>query len=71
MVIAKKWGNSVGVILPKEMVEKQDIKVGDDIAINIFKKGNLRDIFGTLKTKMTAQELKDFAREGWKKKKIM
>ena len=28
-------------------------------------KTDLRSVFGTLKTKKSAQELKDFAREGW------
>jgi len=70
MVIAKKWGSSIGIIVPKEIVEKQGIKAGDDIVVNIFKKGDLSDIFGKLKTKMTGQEFKDMAREGWKKDKV-
>ncbi len=30
-----------------------------------FKKADLRNVFGTLKTEMTGQEFKDLAREGW------
>ena len=65
MAIAKKWGSSIGVILPKEMVEKQGIKEGDEIIINVFKKGNLKDVFGKLKTTMPGQKFKDVARKGW------
>ena len=65
MVIAKKWGSSIAVILPKKLVEKQGIKAGDEIVISIFRKGNLNDIFGKLKTKMPGQKFKDMAREGW------
>ena len=65
MVIAKKWGSSVGVILPREVVEKQGIKPGDEIVIRIFRKGDLRDIFGKLKTTMSGQKFKDTIREGW------
>ena len=65
MVIAKKWGSSIGVILPKEIVEKQGIRAGDEIVISIFRKGNLKDIFGKLKTNMPGQKFKDMAREGW------
>lgn len=65
MAIAKKWGSSIGVILPKEIVEKQGIKEGDEIVINVFKKGNLKDVFGKLKTRMPGQKFKDMARKGW------
>ena len=65
MVTVKKWGNSIGVVIPKEIVEKQSIKEGDDVVINIFKKGDLSNIFGTLKTKLTGQQLKDLARKDW------
>ena len=65
MVIAKQWGSSIGVILPKEIVNEQGIRAGDEIVIKIFKKGNLNDVFGKLKTKMSGQKFKDAAREGW------
>ncbi|MBI4452025.1 AbrB/MazE/SpoVT family DNA-binding domain-containing protein [Candidatus Woesearchaeota archaeon] len=65
MVTAKKWGSSIAVIIPKEIVKSQNIKEGDDIAINIFKKGDLTDVFGTLKTKLTGQRLKDLSRHDW------
>ena len=65
MAIAKKWGSSIGVILPREIVEKQGIREGDEIIINVFKKGNLKDVFGKLKTRMPGQKFKDIARKGW------
>lgn len=65
MVTVKKWGSSIGVIIPKEIVKSQCIKEGDEIVINVFKKGDLTDIFGTLKTKLTGQQLKDLSRKDW------
>ena len=65
MVIAKKWGSSIGIILPKEIVEKQGIKAGDEIVVNVFRIGNLKDVFGKLKTSMPGQKFKDMARDGW------
>ena len=65
MVTVKKWGNSMGIVLPKEIVKNQGIKEGDEIVINVFKKGDLSDIFGTLKTKLTGQQLKDLSRRDW------
>ena len=66
-LIVKKWGNSMGVILPKELVEKERIKENDKIMIQIVKKADLRKIFGSLKRNMTGQEFKDLARKGWEK----
>ncbi|MBI3035422.1 AbrB/MazE/SpoVT family DNA-binding domain-containing protein [Candidatus Woesearchaeota archaeon] len=65
MVTVKKWGSSMAVIIPQEIVKMQHIKEGDEIAISIFKKGDLSDIFGTLKTKLTGQQLKDMSRRDW------
>lgn len=65
MTTVKRWGSSMGIIIPKEIVQSQNIKEGDEVAISIFKKGDLSDIFGTLKTKLTGQQLKDLARRDW------
>jgi antitoxin component of MazEF toxin-antitoxin module len=64
-VTVKKWGNSLGVILPKEFVNENKIKENDKIDILIARKRDLSDMFGTLKTKMTAQQFKDMVRKGW------
>ncbi|MBI4918501.1 hypothetical protein HY837_01115 [archaeon] len=61
----KKWGNSMGVILPKELVKEKKLKENQKILIQIVEKADLSDIFGSLKFKKSAQELKDEAREGW------
>lgn len=66
-LIVKKWGNSMGVILPKELVEKEKLKENDKIVVEVVKKADLRDIFGSLKLKMSGQEFKDLARKGWGK----
>ena len=33
----KKWGNSVGVVLPREIVEQKKLKESDKIVIEIVK----------------------------------
>ena len=58
----------MAVIIPQEMVKNQHIKEGDEISINVIKKGDLRDVFGKLKTKMSGQEFKNLARMGWESK---
>ena len=70
-VEVKKWGNSLGVILPKEIVKEKDIHENEEIGILIYKKTNINEVFGMTKNwkkknKMTAQEFKDQSRkEGW------
>lgn len=63
----KRWGNSMGVILPKRLIEKEHLKENDSILIEIVKEADLSDIFGMIKKrKMSGQEAKDLARKGWK-----
>jgi len=58
-VITRKWGNSIGVTLPKEIVEKEKIKPNDKIAIDIRKQTALKvkDIFGKLRLKKPVKQI--------------
>jgi len=47
----KKWGSSLGLIIPKKEVEKLDLKEDQDIVIDIVKKDNpLKELFGFSKS---------------------
>ena len=50
----RKWGNSFGIVIPKDIIEKQDIKEGITVRINIQVKDKTtaKDIFGILKGKI-------------------
>lgn len=65
--IARKWGSSIGVIIPKEVVEARNIKENDEITIHVEKeKPKAGVLFGRLPHwKKSAQELKDEMRAGW------
>ena len=63
-VTVRKWGNSMGVILPKQLMEQEGLKENEKIFLEIVKEADLRDIFGTLKTKVSGQKFKDMARKG-------
>lgn len=65
-VEVKRLGNSVGVILPKELVEKKHLKVNEKILVEIVKEADFKKIFGTLKARVSGQKFKDLVREGWK-----
>ncbi len=64
-VVVKKLGNSLGVIFPKRLVEKKHLEPNKKVLIEVIKEADFRNIFGTLKRKMSGQKFKDMAREGW------
>ena len=61
----RQWGNSLGVILPKQFVEHEELHEGDVILLDVVKEADLSDIFGSLPRKMSGQEFKDMVRKGW------
>lgn len=65
----RKWGSSIGVVIPKDAAKKANIKEGDKITIVICNKKNpFDDTFGALKGKIkrpTEKILKEIDREGW------
>ncbi|MBS3075715.1 AbrB/MazE/SpoVT family DNA-binding domain-containing protein [Candidatus Pacearchaeota archaeon] len=66
--IVKKWGNSFGIILPKEIIKTQELKEGSNIELIIHSKNKtkVKDIFGILKGKIkrdTADLLKEVDRD--------
>ena len=44
----KKWGNSIGLIIPKDIIKIEDLNVGDTVKIDIEKEKRI-DAFGILK----------------------
>ena len=68
----KKWGNSLGIVLPKSLVENQKLKEGVEIEITIRPKNvtKVKDIFGILKgktKKSTAEIMKEVDKDFWSK----
>lgn len=68
-VVAKKWGSSVGIIIPKDVAEKEKIKEGSKLEIIIRKpvKADMDKIFGSLRgwKKPTDHILKEVDKELW------
>lgn len=58
---AKKLGGSIVVVIPKEIVEKERIKVEDRVKINVEKEDDLSAFWGRLKDikKPTRQIMKE------------
>ena len=48
-VKTKQWGNSIGIIIPKDLVNDLSLVPGEEVAIEISKKQNvLKELFGAL-----------------------
>ena len=47
-LVAKKWGSSLGIVLPKAIVEKEHIRDNDVVVIEIKKRHFAREFFGLL-----------------------
>ena len=63
----KTWGNSLGIVIPKEIVIKEDLQENDEVIVKISKKNTLEDFFGKGKgIKINSQKMKDESRKTWK-----
>ncbi len=60
----REWGNSLGVILPREKLKKLDLHKGDKIEIEIIAKKRL-DAFGLCKESKYFEEEKEGHEEFW------
>jgi antitoxin component of MazEF toxin-antitoxin module len=62
--VMRKWGNSLGVVIPREEASKEGLHENDEVEIVIRKAVDIRQLFGKYKVK-DLQSLKDELREGW------
>lgn len=66
-VIPRRWGSSIAVIIPREVVEREKIKENKEITISLKNRPLAGNFFGKFprNSNRTAQEIKDELREGW------
>ncbi len=63
--IVRRIGNSLGLIIPSEEVERHKLKEGDVVELEVEKRVNLREMFGTLQFPKSTQEMKNETRAEW------
>ena len=64
--ITRKWGNSLGITLPKEMVDKENLIENQRVIVEIKQVRDIRKLRGLVRFSRSAQQLKDAMRAGWK-----
>ena len=66
---AKKWGSSIGIIIPKDVVKKERIREGQKVEIILRRPANfdIDKVFGSLKNWKTSTDkiLKGTDEELW------
>lgn len=60
----KRWGNSYGVVIPKEAVEREGLKEGELVEISLRRAADVSRLFGRYPFK-DLQATKDEMRKGW------
>jgi antitoxin component of MazEF toxin-antitoxin module len=55
----RAWGNSIGIVIPREVVRELNIKPHEEIVIEIRQKSGtvLKELFGTFKWKRPLHEV--------------
>ena len=63
----RRWGRSIGLVVPKKIVETEKLKEGDSVKLVLAKKSNvLKEVFGTLRFKRSTDEiLSESDKEAW------
>jgi len=62
--IVRKWGNSLGVVIPSSEAEKEGLRENDEVEITIHRTVDIRQLYGKYPFK-DLQRLKDELRKGW------
>lgn len=65
-VTVRRWGNSLGVVLPREFIESKGIKEDEHLVLEVVKEADLTKVFGSIKRPMSGQAFKDMVRKGWR-----
>ncbi|MDG7026748.1 MAG: AbrB/MazE/SpoVT family DNA-binding domain-containing protein, partial [Nitrososphaerota archaeon] len=60
----KRWGNSYGVVVPKEVVEKEGLREGEVVEVIVRKAIDVKRLYGKYPFK-DLQAQKEKMREGW------
>jgi len=55
--IIRRWGNSLGVVIPLNVIQKENLKENSKVTLNIVKKSPFEELFGSVKFKRPVKEI--------------
>jgi antitoxin component of MazEF toxin-antitoxin module len=63
----RRWGDSLGIVIPSNLVKDIGCKPGDEVEIELRKSKDILDLFGKAKFGgIDTQKMKDEMRAGWR-----
>lgn len=63
----RKWGHSLGLVIPSKFVKKLDLKEHEKVELSLKKTGDIMELFGALKFKEPTKKIKEELKAGWGK----
>jgi len=60
--VVKEWGNSIGIVIPKEKALHEELKANDRVTILLTKESDslkVKDIFGSVRWKTPIKRMMD------------
>ncbi len=64
--VARKWGNSLGIVIPGDIVEEEGITESESITVTFHKTRRVKEFFGFLSHwKRPTEEIKKEMKKGW------
>lgn len=63
--MTRKWGNSLGITLSKEVVEEEHLHENQRVIIEVKKVTDIKRLRGLVHFTKSAQAIKDEMRKGW------
>ena len=68
VVKPRRWGNSMGITIPKNIIKEEKISLKDELIVDIKRKRDtkrIKSLFGKFKFRESTQEIKDRMKKGW------
>ncbi len=60
----RRWGNSLGVIVPKELVRREGLREGEEVEVQVRRVSDIRALRGKFPIR-ELQKAKEEMRKGW------
>ena len=64
--VTRKWGNSLGITIPRDLVQKEHLHQNQKVVVEIKTVVDITRIRGLGTFSKSTQQLKDEMRAGWK-----
>ena len=61
----RRWGNSFGILIPKDFIKKRNFSENENVLVDLKKKKNLQELFGICSFKRPVKEIMREIKDGY------